>query len=246
MGNIHFSVTGWAAWSANRQTKRAWLDWAGTEESAAAWIDCTPISTPTILRRRVSPVGQKALQAAFGLHEIGAARFVLSSRHGEFGRTLTLLKALADGEPLSPADFSLSVHHALVGLLSIATKNRLGHTAVAAGRESFGYGLLEAAATAAENPGSGVVLMHFDEPLPPEYHGIDGPHEPPLALALSLKCPARNACGLRLAMDPAADGDTPAASLALEFLSFLLSGTDQGHAVGDRMRWRWSRSHAVA
>jgi len=121
-----------------------------------------PPDAPTILKRRVSPLGREALLAAFGLPDVGASRFVLSSRHGEFGRTQALLSALADGEPLSPADFSLSVHHGLIGLLSIATGNRLGHTAVAAGRESFAYGLLEAAAAATERPGQPMALVHFD------------------------------------------------------------------------------------
>jgi len=246
MGSIRFSVTEWAAWSADRQTRRAWLDWAGAEEIATAQDDRESISPPSLLRRRVSQVGQKALQAAFSLPDVGASRFVLSSRHGEFGRTLTHLKALADGEPLSPADFSLSVHHALVGLLSIATKNRLGHTAVAAGRETFGYGLLEAAAAAAERPGSPVVLMHFDEPLPPEYLEIDEPQEPALALALSVACTVGDSGNLCLAMDPAAESEPPCGSLATEFLGFLLGGADERRAVGDRMRWHWKRSHGVA
>ncbi len=97
-----------------------------------------------LLRRRVSPLGQHALRAVWGLPESETARLVFASRHGEFGRTLSILDALVSDEGVSPADFTLSVHHALAGLLSIVRKNRQGHTAVAAGSESFFFGLLDA------------------------------------------------------------------------------------------------------
>ena len=94
----------------------------------------TPPSDPVplLLRRRVSAIGQQALRAAWGLPAAAEARLIFASRHGEFSRTLSILDALANDQPVSPADFTLSVHHALAGLLSIAQRNRLGHTAIAA------------------------------------------------------------------------------------------------------------------
>jgi len=46
------------------------------------------------------------------------------------------MEGLVAGEGVSPAEFTLSVHHALVGLLSIAQSNRRGHTALAAGQRA--------------------------------------------------------------------------------------------------------------
>ena len=243
MANIVFHVTGWAAWSPVHALRREWLDWAGAPLANDEEPDSKTSSVPMILRRRISPVGQKALQAAFGLPDVGNARFVLSSRHGEFGRTLSMLTSLADGEAPSPADFSLSVHHALVGLLSIAVNNRLGHTAVAAGRESFAYGLLEAATAAAERPQIPVVLLHFDEPLPPDYVAIDGTQEHALALALLIEPPSRSTSENVIIMKSSVTSgeDVPSDSLGLNFLWFLLSGAQTAGAVGDRLRWHWSR-----
>ena len=98
-------------------------------------------SVPLILRRRVTPIGQAALRAAWAIPGIEQARFVFASRNGEFDRSLAMLTALAAGDSPSPADFSLGVHNALAGLLSIATRNSAGHTALAAGLDSFGHGL---------------------------------------------------------------------------------------------------------
>ncbi len=245
MAYIEFHVTGWAAWSPERISRREWLDWAGGPlANGGEEPDSKTSSLPTILRRRISPVGQKTLQAAFGLADVGNARFVLSSRHGEFGRTLSMLTALADGEAPSPADFSLSVHHALAGLLSIAVGNRLGHTAIAAGRESFAYGLLEAAATVTEFPQIPVVLLHFDEPLPPDYGAIDGQQEQAIAMALRIEPPSRTTAGDVIVMkSSAATGeDVPSDSVGLEFLRFLIGGAGMVEAIGDRLRWQWSRN----
>lgn len=249
MGTLGFSVTGWAAWSPSRPTLRHWVEWAGGGGRRLEDVADGPAATPTpsLLRRRVSPIGQRALRAAFDLAEVGASRYVVSSRHGEFGRTLSLLSALAAAEPLSPADFSLSVHHALVGLLSIATRNHSGHTAVAAGRESFAYGLLEASVAAAADPDQPVTLIHFDEPLPPPYDQTDGPQEDPLALALCLRGGAGGRPGdLTLGVEPAGVGDSACESLALDFLSFLLSEGPIRRATGERMRWTWGRTDGKA
>ena len=126
-------------------------------------------AVPVSLRRRVTPIGQAALRHAWALPQVEQARFVFASRNGEFDRTLTMLTQMAEGEPPSPADFSLGVHNALAGLLSVATHNRNGHTALAAGIDSFGFGLLEAVAGLHEAPEHKTILVYFDTPLPQDY-----------------------------------------------------------------------------
>jgi hypothetical protein len=162
---FEFRLAGWRAWDSARAESE------------------TPSAVPLSLRRRVSPVGQKALRAAWSFPEIATARLILASRHGEFGRTLSILDDLGKAQPVSPADFTLSVHNALVGLLSIAAANRRGHTAIAAGAETFGFGLIEAAACLAESPDEPVVLIYFDEPLPGPYAEFNETDAQPMALA---------------------------------------------------------------
>jgi len=197
-----------------------------------------------LLRRRVSPLGQQALRAAWSLPESAQARIVFSSRHGEFGRTLSILDALIRREGASPADFTLSVHHALVGLLSIARNNRHGHTAVAAGRESFCFGLMEALACLAENPAEPVLLLHCDEPLPEPFSDHDDGAGPPLAMALTLTASGEGEA-LSLSTAPAAADAQQTVSPALDFLGFLRGGAAEASCSGERLHWRWRR-HAAA
>lgn len=156
-----------------------------------------------------------------------------------------MLETIVAREDVSPAEFSLAVHHALVGLLSIARGNRRGHTAVAAGPESFCFGFLEAVSCLAETPAVPVLLMHYDEPLPAPFAGCCGAETAPLALVVALTA---SGPGQPMALDitPAtadrpADDRTPAAC----FRDFLADPLARGlTAAGPRMTWQWTRCAA--
>jgi hypothetical protein len=135
------------------------------------------------------------------------------------------------------------VHHALIGLLSIIHGNRRGHVAVAAGQESFCFGLLEAAACLADNPEESVVLVHYDEPLPEPFSTFNETGEQPVALALALGVGGEGENMLLNNELLSSDGPRPT-SHALDFLHFLKSGAREGLSVGEHRRWKWTR-HAL-
>ena len=241
---LRFSVRDWHAWSPDRETKRAWLGWAGSDTATEA--DDAPLpGLPMMLRRRVTGIGQKTLGAALACRSVADARYVLASRHGEFDRTVTILTSLAEGEAPSPAEFSMSVHHGLAGLLSIHTGNRHGHTAVAGSLDSFGYGLVEAAGCLAEQPDRPVLLIYFDAPLPDSYDvfRVEAERDLPIALALTLGAPDDSGPNGSLSVSCTTRADeVPSESLALNFLRFLLDGTQSQSTAGGTMNWRWHRA----
>lgn len=237
MTDLQFHLQSWQAWTPGREGHAAWLAWAGADETDAGDVDSTPV--PLMLRRRVGTLGQQALKAAWGLPGSADCRYVFASRHGEFDRTLSILQGLAAGDGVAPADFMLSVHHALAGLLSIAQKNRRGHTAVAAGDETFGAGLLEAAICLSENPDEPVLLVYYDEPLPAPFYDLATMPPEPIAVVLLLTADGPGE-GLMLRTSPS-EGATPSKEIALDFLKFLLSGASDLTAEGERLSWQWSR-----
>jgi hypothetical protein len=232
---ISFGVTACAAWAPGRESWADWCAWAGT---IAPVTSDESVAAPTLLRRRVGQVGQKALKAAWGLPRVRDARYVFASRHGEFERTTSLLRAVINGEPLSPADFSLSVHNALTGLLSIAAGNRAGHTTIAAGVDSFCYGLLEAAACIAEAPAQPVIVVSYDAPLIAPFDELIEPSEP-LAVVLSLAAAGSGAWCVGLSSEANAHQAEPDPRPAESFLRFLLAGNGSAHAAGTRLTWTW-------
>jgi hypothetical protein len=196
-------------------------------------------AVPLMLRRRVSPIGQAALRAAWSLPSDRPPRLVFASRNGEIDRTLTMLRQLAEGDGPSPADFSLGVHNALAGLLSVVTRNRGGHTALAAGIDSFGFGLMEAAASLIEQPDEPVMLVYYDAPLPPGYPDtIQAPQQAALALALLLVPPTIAPRHVVMTATPLRTPETAEAA-ATVFLRFLQTGAPAASAAGERMRWDW-------
>ncbi|GGJ98972.1 3-oxoacyl-ACP synthase [Pseudomonas matsuisoli] len=90
--------------------------------------------------------------------------FVYVSRHGETSRTFSILNDLARDEPLSPTQFSLSVHNAVIGLWSILRADNSEMTALACEGDGLQYGALEAEALLAE--GAPAVLLVVAEEQP--------------------------------------------------------------------------------
>ncbi len=123
-----------------------------------------PDDLPLSMRRRLSSLGRQTLQVlntcTKGLNS-KLIPWVVSCRHGDIGRRLNLLSNLVQEEMLSPTDFSMSVHNAIIGVFSIATGNKHTHSALAAGPNSFEAGLLESVALLKEKGGS-VGYIYYD------------------------------------------------------------------------------------
>jgi hypothetical protein len=240
---LRFSILNWSAWTPERETRAAWCSWAGASHDATNATP--PANLPMLLRRRLSPFGQRLVEAinacAAGLPP---ARYVLSTRHGELARALKALDAIEADELPSPTDFSMSIHHALLGILSIHAGNRLGHTALSAGWDSFANGLLEAAACIAERPEEPVILVHADDKLPQDYDAFREADDAalPLVVAIALGRPG-GAPTNDVTLEPrsAMAERPPTACMATDFLKFLLSDAPRAHAIGRRAQWIWRR-----
>lgn len=192
---------------------------------------------PAMTRRRLSRFARMALSAAYECRQ-GAqgVPMVFASRHGDLGRTLEMLTSLSDGEEVSPASFSLSVHNAVPGIASIALGDHCPATAVAAGEESFGCGIVEAVAQLVGS--RQVLLVYADEPPPPVYRAFVEQDEAPHAVAI-LFDHAAPAQAWMSRVPSAASSDTEPQSLA--FLRFLLSGQRRSTWQGGRSAWTWGR-----
>ena len=238
-----FRVEDWMACAPGLETRQDWIAWSRGARNPQTDSAQAVASLPQILRRRVSNVGQRAFRACCVLPEQRTARFVFCSRYGESDRTLRILHSLAAREPISPADFSLSVHNALAGLLSIAWGNTAGHTSISAGADSFGYGLLEAVACVKEGSSEPVMLVYFDDVLPQPYDEVTDGTESCVALAMLLKPPVDDGREFTLTHEPRNRGakTQSASAQSLDFIRFILSNERETRSIGDRTQWRWQR-----
>lgn len=117
---------------------------------------------------------------------------VCASLHGETGYCFHILKVLAEGGDVSPTEFTLSVHSAVGALLSQYSASRAPFVALAPGQEGYSAALLEAQgflqapATTGIPVYSEVVVLLYEQPLPPVYHGFISNPAGIMALALRL------------------------------------------------------------
>lgn len=251
---LSFCIRDWFAWKPGLESRGDWLRRAGAcpTDASTAWENNAIVPLPMMLRRRVSGFGQKVVGAALAMPAAREARYVFASRHGEFATTLRILENLHQRSAPSPADFSMSVHHALAGLLSIQTGDKAGHTTVSAGRDTFGYGLLEAAALVADQPAQSALLVYYDEPLPEIYGDFQESDEMHLPLVVALDIVASDLAAdhprpqLELTLVPdeelaaeqrAGKGAALDLPMGQRFLDFLLSDRPGAMLAGETMNW---------
>ena len=242
--SARFRVNDWMACGVGLESREDWIAWLQGAKNPKDDAAQTAVSLPTMLRRRISVIGQMAFRASYALSGDRMARFIFCTRHGEFQRTLRILKSIVAEEPISPAEFSLSVHNALAGLLSIAWNNTAGHTTISAGADSFGSAMLDAVACLKSRPNEQVLVVYFDDLLPEPYDKFADDDETCVALAMLLSSPHEDGEDLTLALEPR-DRDMmslSASGQALDFLRFILSGEPERRSMGERLQWRWCRA----
>ncbi|HWW04383.1 beta-ketoacyl synthase chain length factor [Collimonas sp.] len=183
LGGVRFSVVSDAAWAPGLDTTAAWQAWAGKPYVIEGSGDAAVAAMPAMLRRRAGSMGKMALEAAYrcldGRIDVPT---VFCSRHGECARSTELLTDLAQGQPLSPTSFSLSVHNAAAGLFSIARQDPASHTALAAGHSGVEHAVIEACGLLADGAAE-VLLVVYDGMLPEVFHEFQDCQEQAFAWA---------------------------------------------------------------
>lgn len=170
--DIQFAIKGWSAWTDHESFDNRWLDLLSLPEcrSSARIADVAFIAPGA--RRRFKPMARAVVYTA--MQAIGHADWaevplVLFSEHGETHRGLRIMTDIANSEPVSPAEFSHSVHNAIAGQLSILTGNTNPVIAVANSGEGLGGALLEASLLLRTSDYTQVMVVCYDEPLPEFY-----------------------------------------------------------------------------
>jgi hypothetical protein len=158
-------VDGVGFWAPDHPDARAW---ASGEVSAIA-AEPPAVLLAASLRRRASALTRMLAEVATqatAQAAVDPARvpLVMGSALGELRCATEIIASFRDEGGLpSPTKFHNSVHNTAVGYLSMATGNRLGATAVAAGPDTAAVALLEAALLVQERGGAALLLLADEE-----------------------------------------------------------------------------------
>jgi hypothetical protein len=164
---------------------------------------------PAALRRRMGRMERLAVRCTLGAleDEVPTDELVFGSRYGNLETLLSLLKSLAVGEPMSPMGFSGSVHNAVPGLVGQIRKERLSHSAIAAGPNTFAATLLECCARLKTGECRSVTLTFADLGLPDAYLGFRESDEDDTGVAVALRLePATTSANDTIAVRPGRQG----------------------------------------
>ena len=235
---ITFNISQWRAWAPGLQTAADWQAWSQAQHCPAVAEQAPDVSfLPAMQRRRLSRLARMAFAVGWPLAEgLQDLPLVFVSRHGETPRTFEILSDLANEQPLSPTQFSLSVHNAVIGLWSIMRGETSEMTALAAAGDGFEQGVMEAACLLRE--GAPAVLLIVTEEQPPAAYGprID---DVPFAYALGLLLTPGDDWQLDLG------GKTAVAAVtephALSWLRCLLTGQRTCTHTWKSRTWNWQR-----
>ncbi|HEY1027062.1 MAG TPA: beta-ketoacyl synthase chain length factor [Pseudomonas sp.] len=236
---MNFQIEGLRAWAPGLESEDDWRAWCSAPTVVPDDQQQPDVSfLPAMQRRRLSRLARMLFHVAWPLAEgQGPLPLVFASRHGETPRTLAILNELAKDEPLSPTQFSLSVHNAIIGLWSILRDDNSEMTAMAAAGDGLEQAMLEAGGMLAE--GAGAVLLVIAEELPPDLYTpyID---DVPFSYALALLLKPGTTWTLSLA--PAESGLPAAWPHPLNLLRAFHGGQRTLiHHWKDR-QWTWSRN----
>jgi len=232
---ITLNIDTWVANSAGLSHHSDWQNWAREE----IWPDDNTLNTdhiPPMMRRRMSSLSKLAVQTALTAIESQHIDYmVFSCRHGELHRSVEIVKSILIGEEASPMAFSQSVHNTAAGLATIASKQPIPLTSIAAAQNTFQSAILEAWLYLNEHPSHKVLLVDFDEPLPSDYQQYEEWQFQGYALGLTLS----HGSDFTLSMQMS---DTkPQQPQALSFLHHYLSEKSEWIIEGSQSAWKWQR-----
>lgn len=237
---ITFNIAQWRAWAPGLASVEEWQQWCQDPTILQSSDEAPDVSfLPAMQRRRLSRMARMAFAVGWPLAE-GHERLplVFVSRHGETPRTFEILRDVAACEPLSPTQFSLSVHNAVIGLWSIMRGETSEMTALAADGDGLEHGVFEAAALLAE--GATAVLLLITEEQPPQAYADwidDVPF--PYAVGLLLTPGADWTLSLQTGGDEVPRSQWPH---ALSLLCTLNSVQSTCQHSWKRRSWNWQRN----
>jgi hypothetical protein len=239
---VSFGINAWAACAPDLVAAGDWQRWAGAPGLPRGSCEVALPEVPAMQRRRLSPLGRMVASVAFRCQgERTGLPLVFASRYGDADRSLALLSGFAAGEPMSPADFALSVHNAIGAMYSIVRADTSASSSIAAGAASAACGCVEAAALLADGAPE-VMLVCYDAPLPGDWREFETEPAAPYAWAWLLAPAAGDASDITLEWDATQDDDDDAPlPFGLDAMRFALGGDASWQRSCGGRRWHWSR-----
>lgn len=201
---------------------------------------------PASVRRRLNDFGRNAGCLVADKLE-NQPLIVFASRYGDVERTVGILDEIVRCDTISPMNFSLSVHNAVSGLLSIGWQRKELQSVISAGVDTLAMGITEAISLLNSFPEKEVLLIYVDFPLPAVFEKFD---EPDVGTSVCVALLSRDVTAdgnLVLSAEPIEIDEEDFANSGEPFLRLgaLLKGEKSSAVIGRKaFAWELSRYDA--
>ncbi len=195
--------------------------------------------------RRLSRLSKMALYAAHHAaqnadqtHKLGASIFC--SRFGELKHAVSIIDDIHDKEPISPLDFSHSVHNTAQGLFSILQGSHMPATVITARHDLLENALMKAHAQLMGGDEAVMIVYHEDR-LPEVYENLLTANIMPLAFAFVVSNVGENLPMLELLSKVDKNDISPNYDNihAQNVVRMLWSGKGKTALKTNRIEWNW-------
>lgn len=195
------------------------------------------MAIPGSVRRRLNKFGRSVGNVASEFMSSDPL-IVFASRYGDAERAVGILQEIAAGEPISPMQFSLSVHNAVSGVLSIGWKNTEMQSVISAGEQTFEMGLTESYSLALAFPEKEILLIYADFPLPEIFDNFEDVNVIPKIRVILLKADIERSGGVVFDLNPSGDTKQIASVAPLQDLEALFTGQRERVVIGQgALKW---------
>lgn len=194
---------------------------------------------PAMKRRRLSNLSKLCLRLAHTVAPDFQGYCVFGSQHGELVTTQALLESIVQGEIVSPAGFSSSVHNTAVGLHSINCKNTYPCTSIAAGTDTLAMCFIEAYALLKSGEADKVLLVCADDVVPDGLASFVDNNELRGFAAVIKKADAKT--GGTLILSQEGKREQTERNEAIRLVASFLYNSEQDSVLvpGETGQWRW-------
>ena len=231
---ISFAISEWSGWQAAPSD-----DYSNESEGMTISEIPDVAIIPPMLRRRLNSLGRSCgSQILKHLANREIMPIVYCSQHGDIERTMRSLNELTDNQPVSPINFSLSVHNAICGILSVQTSLTSNISTIAAGQEALVPVLLESAGILLSGAKK-VLCVICDVTLPEIYQ--DKQSLPKIPYAISFIISKSEGVNLTLTQLPLHSKKQKVNQLPMQLIKFLSSDEIELLVNHNEETWKLAR-----
>lgn len=222
-----FSVEKWGLWDSSESFTQQQNVFSGEFELS---------NIKPMVKRRM-PVLAKQIYGISDNLALAPMPTVYASKNAELNRTIKLIRQY--GGDLSPANFSMSVHNAIPGLLSVISTDNSPYTVIDSMSGVLEMAIVEAIGLLSEH--SCIRVVYFEEVTPELFTSIISEQDIPMVLVMELK-QGKDFSLISLPIDDPSPVNNVSNEHLQKYLAVLNSENSQADITYMRNRWSWVRN----